>query len=56
MKRPSLRTVYLALVFASSALFATAFTAMSLYEATTAALDPLQLVLVGAPGTVGPAL
>lgn len=47
MKHPNARSVYLFLIFASSALYATAFTAMSLYEATTAGLNPLQLVLVG---------
>jgi MFS transporter, DHA3 family, tetracycline resistance protein len=39
--------VYLFLSFASSLLFSMAFTVMSLYEATTAGLNPLQLVLVG---------
>ncbi len=38
--------VYLVLSFVSSALFAAAFP-MTLYETTTAGLDPLQLVLVG---------
>ena len=38
--------VYLFLSFVSSALFAAAFP-MTLYETTTAGLDPLQLVLVG---------
>ena len=35
------------MAFASSALFSLAFTAMSVYEVKTAALNPLQLVLVG---------
>ena len=47
MKRPDAYRLYLALEFASSALFALAFTAMSLYEVNTARLSPLQLVLVG---------
>ena len=47
MKRPDAYKTYLFLSFASSALFAMAFTAMSLYEVTTARLGPLQLVLVG---------
>jgi len=47
MKRPSPRTIYLILTFVSSALYSAAFVAMSLFEATTAGLDPLQLVLVG---------
>jgi len=47
MKRPDAYRLYLALDFVSSALFALAFTAMSLYEVSTARLSPLQLVLVG---------
>ncbi|MGE5251412.1 MAG: MFS transporter [Bacteroidota bacterium] len=39
--------VYLFLEFASSAAFSMMFVVMSLYEATTAGLSPLQLVLVG---------
>ena len=46
MNRPDPYRVYLFLSFASTALFAVGFP-MTLYEATTAALDPLQLVLVG---------
>jgi DHA3 family tetracycline resistance protein-like MFS transporter len=47
MKRPDARRVYLFLSFTSSVLFATAFTAMALYEASTVGLNPFQLVLVG---------
>ncbi len=47
MKRPGSARTYLFLSFSSSALFALAFTAMSVYEVSTAALNPFQLVLVG---------
>jgi DHA3 family tetracycline resistance protein-like MFS transporter len=47
MKRPDPARTYLLLSFTSSALFALAFTAMSVYEVQTASLSPLQLVLVG---------
>ncbi|MGD0707169.1 MAG: MFS transporter [Anaerolineaceae bacterium] len=47
MKRLDSITTYLFLSFTSSALFALAFTAMSVYEIQTAGLSPLQLVLVG---------
>ena len=47
MKRPESAFTYLFLSFVSSALFGLAFTAMSVYEVQTAALSPLQLVLVG---------
>ncbi|NTV37875.1 MAG: MFS transporter [Anaerolineales bacterium] len=47
MKRFDSYKIYLFLVFTSSALYATAFTAMSLYEVKSAGLNPLQLVLVG---------
>ena len=47
MKRPDAYNVYIILTFASSGLFAMAFTATSLYEAATAGLNPLQLVLIG---------
>lgn len=41
------RFVYLFIEFTASAFFAMMFVSMSLYEATTAGLTPLQLVLVG---------
>jgi DHA3 family tetracycline resistance protein-like MFS transporter len=47
MKRPDSIDTFLFLSFTSSALFALAFTAMSVYEIQTAGLNPLQLVLVG---------
>lgn len=47
MKRSDSYAVFLWLTFLSSALFALAFSAMSLYEVGTAGLNPLQLVLVG---------
>ena len=47
MKRQESAHTYLFLSFTSSALFSLAFTAMSVYEVKTVALNPLQLVLVG---------
>jgi MFS transporter, DHA3 family, tetracycline resistance protein len=47
MRRHDTYRVYVSFTFISSALFALAFTAMSLYEVSTARLSPLQLVLVG---------
>src|SRR5574340_733484 len=47
MKKLEATPVYLFIEFASSAAFSMMFVVMSLYEATTAGLSPLQLVLVG---------
>ncbi len=47
MKRGDPYRVFLWLTFLSSALFSLAFSAMSLYEVSTARLNPLQLILVG---------
>jgi len=47
MRRPDAYKVFLFIEFTSALLYSMAFTVMSLYEATVAGLNPLQLVLVG---------